>query len=51
MIRYKSSDLLSSDSFLSSREIAATLYISHSIILSHLRDLGKTLKYRKMAAS
>ena len=38
-------DLVSSDSFLSSREMAETLHTSHTIILSHRRDLGKTLKY------
>ena len=39
------SDLLSSDHFLSSREMAETLHASHTTILFHLRDLGKTLKY------
>ena len=39
------SDLVSLDLFLSSREMAETLHTSHTTILSHLRDLGKTLKY------
>ena len=39
------SDLVSSDTFLSSREMTETLYNSRTTILSHLRNLGKTLKY------
>ena len=39
------SDLVSSDVFLSSREMAETRHTSHTTILSHLRDLGKILKY------
>ena len=39
------SDLVSSDPFLSSREMAETLHTSHTTMLSHLRDLVKTLKY------
>jgi len=38
-------DLVVSDHFLSSREMAETLHTSHTTILYHLRDLGKTLKY------
>ena len=38
-------DLVSSDPFLSSREMAKTLYTSHTTTLSHLRELGKTLQY------
>jgi len=36
------SDLVSSDPFLSSREMAETLYTSHTTILSYLRDLKNT---------
>ena len=39
------SDLFFSDPFLLSIEMAETLRTSHTTILSHLRDLGKTLKY------
>ena len=41
----KKSDLVSSDPFLSSREMAETLNTLHTTILSHLRDLEKALKY------
>ena len=41
------SDLVSSDPFLSSREMAETLHTSHTTMLSNLRDLGKTLKHRR----
>jgi len=36
------SELVSSDPFMSSREMAETLHTSNTKILSHLRDLGKT---------
>ena len=37
-------DIVSSDPFLSSREMAETVHTSHTIIPQYLKDLAKTLK-------